>query len=113
VTPSRIHFHLEVANYGQEVHLYAQTTGGVAGDFVHRLQPVVFKKLSEEESMTLYSEPAMTMRVPQAQQLMDELWRVGFRPVHGAPNDGERGALTRHLEDMRAIAFAKAEVPKP
>lgn len=46
------------------------------------------------------------------QSLMDELWEKGIRPSDiGTP--GHLAATTKHLEDMRAIAFGKLEITKP
>ena len=49
----------------------------------------------------------------RAQRLMDELWTAGLRPTQGKQSEGVTAAQGRHLEDMRAIAFAKLEVAKP
>ena len=40
-----------------------------------------------------------------AQQLMDELWRVGFRPTEGSGSAGSLAATERHLADMRRLVF--------
>lgn len=46
------------------------------------------------------------------QSLMDELWNIGVRPKD-IGTAGHLAATKEHLEDMRAIAFSKLEVPKP
>ena len=56
---------------------------------------------------------AFDLSPEEAQQFMDELWRVGIRPTEGAGSVGQMAATTRHLEDMRALTFAKLGVAKP
>jgi len=50
-------------------------------------------------------EPTFTFRDEQAQQFMDELWRVGLRPTEGTGSAGSLAATERHLADMRALVF--------
>jgi hypothetical protein len=45
----------------------------------------------------------------EAQLLFDELWQLGLRPTSEPSGEG----IKAHLEDMRAIAFAKMEIDKP
>jgi hypothetical protein len=107
-TPTRVHFHLEVANYGRSVNLFAQTSDFARGDRLYRLAPVKFEQITEDEHFAAAPRPALTMLPQQAQQLMDELYRVGFRPAHGGLGDAERAAMSRHLEDMRRLVFDDA-----
>ena len=60
-----------------------------------------------------WREPVITMRRDLAQDLMDELWRLGYRPADGQMSVGQMQATERHLADFRAIAFAKLEITKP
>lgn len=55
----------------------------------------------------------MRLRKEAAQNLMDELWFLGFRPERGEMSVGQVAATERHLQDMRTIAFAKLGVSKP
>jgi hypothetical protein len=48
----------------------------------------------------------MTLKLAQAQQLIDELWRVGLRPTEGSGSAGSLAATERHLKDMQGIAMA-------
>jgi len=61
------------------------------------------------------SNPLPTMRLTReaAQMLMDELWNCNIRPEGAAGSVGQLGAVEKHLQDMRAIAFAKLEIGKP
>jgi len=52
-------------------------------------------------------EPAFHLGTEQAQQFMDELWRIGIRPTEGTGSAGALAAVERHLADMRALAFNK------
>ncbi|WP_421849829.1 hypothetical protein [Oricola sp.] len=47
------------------------------------------------------------------QSALDEAWRIGLRPTGHDSSQTEFDALARHLEDMRAISFAKLRVEKP
>jgi hypothetical protein len=74
-------------------------------------QPLVFSAYSEGA----LAPPAMRLTKTDAQVLMDELYRCGVRPTEGAGSAGSYAAQTRHLEDMRAVAFGLLgdEVAKP
>ena len=54
----------------------------------------------------VYPAPTMSLKMGQAQQLMDELWRVGLRPSEGSGSAGSLAATERHLKDMQGIAMA-------
>lgn len=51
----------------------------------------------------------LTMGPDSAQNLMDELWRIGFRPSEGSGSAGSLAATERHLKDMQRIAFRLLE----
>ena len=72
------------------------------------VQPCVTKDHDPNKEMPI----AFTLTREEAQVLMDQLWRYGCRPSdEGSP--GQLAALRDHLQDMRAIAFAKSRVTKP
>ena len=48
---------------------------------------------------------ALQLRDNQAQDLMDKLWMVGFRPTEGSGSAGALAATERHLRDMRRLVF--------
>jgi len=52
-------------------------------------------------------EPSLRLRLDEAQQLIDELWRAGLRPTEGSGSAGAMAAVERHLEDMRTLVFKK------
>lgn len=47
------------------------------------------------------------------QAMLEAAWEVGMRPAGYSDVAGSMRAGEAHLQDMRAIAFAKLEVPKP
>lgn len=57
--------------------------------------------------------PAFSLDMAHAQALMDRLWDVGLRASQGKQSEGVVAAQGRHLEDMRALAFAKLSVERP
>ena len=72
--------------------------------------PVTFKVRTQEDEGAEFP-PTFAMADEQAQQFMDELWRVGFRPSEGSGSAGSLAATERHLADMRALVF-KTGAPK-
>lgn len=71
--------------------------------------PLTFKTLTQEDECVM-QEPFVAMADEQAQQFMDELWRVGFRPTEGTGSAGALAAVQKHLEDMRTLVFQKAQI---
>jgi hypothetical protein len=57
--------------------------------------------------------PCFSIDLTAAQSLMDDLWRAGLRPALGKQSEGVTAAQSRHLDDMRAITFAKLNIPPP
>lgn len=41
-----------------------------------------------------------------AQQMVDELFRLGFKPREHVPSENELTAVRSHLDDMRKIVFS-------
>lgn len=76
------------------------------------VQPITLKAI-DPASHSCEVTPAFDLAPEEARQLMDELWRVGIRPTEGAGSVGQMAATVRHLEDLRALAFAKLGVAKP
>ena len=69
-------------------------------------QPVVFRAMTDADE-GIVQPFAFSMGDDDAQRLMDELWRCGFRPTEGSGSAGSLAATERHLEDMRALVFKK------
>ena len=70
------------------------------------LEPVAFTR-------GLPPPPLATIESETAQKLMDQLWDSGVRPVASQQSHGQFAAASRHLEDMRAIAFSKLNLDRP
>ncbi len=50
-------------------------------------------------------QPTLSVHPEEAQQIMNELWRIGIRPKNGAGAIAHTESLQSHLEDLRTIAF--------
>lgn len=61
--------------------------------------------LHAREDTGAWIPPAAYLERSSCQQLMDELWRVGFRPSEGSGSAGSLAATERHLKDMQQIAM--------
>jgi hypothetical protein len=68
----------------------------------HVVTDMTFVPIAERDHA---GEPSLSLRPSEAQELMDELWRVGVRPSSGEGNAGQLGATKAHLEDMRTLVF--------
>ena len=87
----------------QAVHLYLSKQVNGEPSFA---KPIEW--YSPEESKELIgstSQPSLKFRYDEAQDLMDELWRMGFRPINGEGNAGQLAATQAHLKDMQLIAL--------
>lgn len=66
-----------------------------------------------EETASLISKPAFSLRDKEVQQLMTGLWRMGYRPnSEMIPTAHTLDAVNKHLEDMRTLVFDKWLVGK-
>lgn len=105
----RKRFYLQSANYGRGIEMRLCTIdegGAVTGEAA----PPEFKKV---EDGATWAEPFTTLSMDAAQNLMDELWFLGFRPERGEMSVGQVAATEKHLQDMRSIVFEKLKVKKP
>lgn len=66
-------------------------------------QPPALTEIAEGH---MWPEPMLTLRVQEAQRLMDELWGCGLRPSEGTGSAGSLAATERHLKDMQTIAMS-------
>lgn len=59
-------------------------------------------------------KPFVVLRPEQAQELMDQLWNCGVRPIAAHGSTGQLASTERHLEDMRHLVshFVKAKLPQ-
>ena len=59
------------------------------------------------------SLPLATLLPEDAQNLMDNLWDLGFRPTEGKGSAGALAATQAHLEDVRKLLFSQLGVELP
>jgi hypothetical protein len=72
-------------------------------------QAVVF----EQKDRGFCPEPTMILPPKAAQELMDDLWKCGYRPSEGSGSAGSLLATENHLQDMRKIAFDLLKTTAP
>lgn len=97
------------ANWGRYFEIRFATLNAER-DVVAVAKPIEFIPIEPGAEV---GEPTAMLTLDHLQNLMDQLWSLGFRPERGQLSVGQVAAVNRHLEDMRTLAFAKLEVPKP
>jgi hypothetical protein len=101
--------HLESVWYGRGFNLRILRLDA-CGEPVAEAGPAVFTAVEQGAAI---GEPVTRLDKDACQQMMDELWNLGFRPERGEMSVGQVAATNAHLQDMRTLAFAKLGVPKP
>lgn len=98
------------ADYGWNIRLYiADVSNPGHIGFIKPLE-VVYEK--DDPQARHQVNPTMEMPIEFGQQLIDELYRVGYRPsIEGGI--GELGAVKAHLEDMRRLLRFQLGLEKP
>lgn len=79
------------------------------GNSVSYSTQILMKTSEEGEDWAVKIDPPLSLRNDEVQELMDNLWRIGFRPSEGTGSAGALAATQKHLEDMRKIAFDALE----
>ena len=74
----------------------------IKGDGATYAAMMQMTKLEEGRSI---ESPMVSLKLDEAQQLMDELWHVGIRPTEGTGSTGSLAASERHLKDMQTIVM--------
>lgn len=72
------------------------------------LETIILKTLPREDGVAvLEKEGADFFSLPYdlTQNLMDELWRCGFRPTEGTGSAGSLKATENHLADMQKLSW--------
>lgn len=64
-------------------------------------EPLIMRTLDKSEII----QPTLSLRIDEAQIMIDELWRVGLRPSEGTGSAGSLAATERHLKDMQTITM--------
>lgn len=91
--------------WSKQVGFWMRQTAWTPSYVEHAIaQPLVFRALTDADQGVI--QPfTFSANEDDAQRLMDELWRCGFRPSEGSGSAGSLAATERHLEDMRALVF--------
>jgi hypothetical protein len=75
------------------------------GEIIAYAEPMQLTKLTPEQRGGDELRETMNLHDEEAQQLLDELWRIGIRPSNGEGSVGQLAATERHLADMRTLVF--------
>ena len=75
------------------------------GDEIHVHLYAVERKTYQRHAC-IPDPPGLQFTVEEAQELFDELWRVGMRPRNGESSMAHVDAVKAHLADMQRLAFA-------
>jgi hypothetical protein len=108
-------FNVERKHYGRAIEINWMVRSASVSDFGETLSiatKVEYTELTPENDGALCPVP-LIISPDDAQGLMDELWRVGFRPTEGTGSAGSLAATERHLSDMQRIAFKLLEGGAP
>lgn len=96
--------HAELVNFGRQINLHLcqvntlNNTRAIA-------RSLVMETINDDDSLLgSVPEPLLTLRMEEAQRLIDQLWHCGLRPSEGSGSAGSLAATERHLRDMQAIA---------
>lgn len=108
-----LNFRIDTAPYyGPDtiaIHVFGKDPGG--SRYVLTEQPK-FHRIDPSEG-NFIPVPLLQTTALETQQLMDELWRAGFRPRNTESAAGELAAAQRHLADMRALVAGSLGVTLP
>lgn len=66
-------------------------------------EPITLRKITDDELFKTDDAPPLSLKMPAAQKLMDDLWDCGLRPSEGSGSAGQLAAVQKHLEDMRKL----------
>jgi hypothetical protein len=72
------------------------------------LEPPSQRKLTKDDE-GLIQQPSLMLSRDEAQQLVDELYRLGVHPQAASGSTGQLAAPRAHLDDMRALVFKTAK----
>lgn len=92
-------------DHGFSVAFYITGYNEQTGKKYH-VEPVQFKEIESNR----YRDPSFQTTPEQAQAIFQQMWNLGYRPSDGTGNSGHVGALSKHLDDMRAIVSSKLKV---
>ena len=108
-------FQITNTHFYDSIELYMRMVSRSDGQKTISLpEPVVFKTITNREDEALATtnsfQPFLRLTKPEAQELLEELWRAGFRPANGTGSVGELRATQEHLKDMQHLVYEAAAV---
>lgn len=110
-----LNFRIDTAPYyGPDtiaIHVFGKDPGG--SRCILTEQPKFHRITPDDDSYYHTPVPLLQTTASETQQLMDELWRAGFRPRNTESAAGELAAAQRHLADMRALVAGSLGVTLP
>ena len=68
---------------------------------------------TDTDEGSMEPSPAIRLDYDNAQALMNNLWKQGYRPNPSLTGEDRLGAMNNHLQDMRQIAFNTLEIEQP
>ena len=85
---------------------------------ISQVTKMEFERYEEGTRFPVPSMPSGVAMIPKGnlkfmQAALDEAWKHGLRPTGHDSSQTEFEALSRHLEDMRSIAFGQLGFVKP
>ncbi len=102
-------FYLQKEDYfGRDIRVFYREQHGNSGHAY--AQSVTMKYIADEDAQGQIMPAMMTITPECAQNLMDSLWDLGFRPSEGTGSAGAMAATQKHLEDMRKLVFSPSSV---
>ena len=94
---------------GRSIWFYVvgYAAGDVArtGAITHVGDDITMRPVDEGSQMP----PTFTLDAQDAQDLIDQLWRIGLRPAEASFNGEAFAAQGAHLQDMRRLVFERRE----
>lgn len=92
----RIHFQ----HGGVEIFFRGGVRGGSISRYISKIELTSFNHDEHVGEVVPDLEP-LEVSEELAQNLMDELWRCGFKPTEGFGSVGQIGAVQEHLKDAQ------------
>lgn len=103
---SMIEIHAEKRHYEKSIDIYiTDYPHPMRGNEPQRLFASSLNWESIGDNQIQY--PTLKLSETHAQQLIDQLWACGLRPIEAAGSAGSLAATQAHLQDMRRLVFEK------
>jgi len=91
-----------------EFRVFARETYGLAEGvdiFIFNKDKILSEVKFEEFPTAIMPRPSFFINKENTQNLIDQLWNMGFRPSGIKNKDIAMNAMDKHIEDLRRIAF--------